>query len=82
MGVEVSTFKFNQIKIRRVSARAMADKVTNQNFITATKTGFGFNTQSSGNLKDPFNWPMPKREDLMSLSSINPDKDLFRAKTA
>jgi len=32
--------------------------------------------------KDPFNWPMPKREDLMSLNTINPDKDLARAKTA
>ncbi|CDW75394.1 UNKNOWN [Stylonychia lemnae] len=32
--------------------------------------------------KDPFNWPMPNRKDLMSLSSISKDKDLFRAKTA
>ena len=31
---------------------------------------------------DPFNWPMPKRQDLMSLSTINPDTDLVRAKTA
>ncbi len=31
---------------------------------------------------DPFNWPMPKREDLMSLSTITKEKDLFRNKTA
>lgn len=32
--------------------------------------------------KDPFNWPMPSRKDLMSLSSITKDQDLFRSKTA
>ncbi len=31
---------------------------------------------------DPFNWPMPKRQDLMSLNTINPSQDLARAKTA
>jgi hypothetical protein len=31
---------------------------------------------------DPFNWPMPKREDLMSLSTITKERDLFRNKTA
>lgn len=34
------------------------------------------------NAKDPFNWPMPTRSDLMSLSSISKDKDLVRVKTA
>ncbi len=38
-----------------------------------------FNNSAS---KDPYNWPMPKREDLMSLSTITQEKDLFRAKTA
>lgn len=31
---------------------------------------------------DPFNWPMPKKEDLMSLNTISKEKDLFRVKTA
>ena len=30
---------------------------------------------------DPFNWPMPNRNDLMSLSTISKEKDLFRVKT-
>lgn len=34
------------------------------------------------NATDPFNWPSLKRADLMSLSSINKDKDLMRVKTA
>ena len=31
---------------------------------------------------DPFNWPTLNRNDLMSLSTINKDKDLVRVKTA
>jgi hypothetical protein len=31
---------------------------------------------------DPFNWPFPKRDDLMSLSSIRREKDLVRVKTS
>lgn len=31
---------------------------------------------------DPFNWPMPSRDDLMSLNTISLEKDLFRVKTA
>jgi len=30
---------------------------------------------------DPFNWPMPKRADLMSLSTLG-QKDVSRVKTA
>jgi len=33
-------------------------------------------------INDPWNWKMPGRESLMSLSSINEKKDLVRAKTA
>ena len=33
-------------------------------------------------LTDPYNWPMPNREDLMSLDVITKEKDLFRVKTA
>jgi hypothetical protein len=32
--------------------------------------------------KDPFNWPMPNRDDLMSLDTISKEKDLLRVKTA
>ena len=31
--------------------------------------------------EDPFNWPMPKRADLMSLSSLG-QRDVPRVKTA
>ena len=31
---------------------------------------------------DPFNFPMPKRNDLMSLSVINKDKDLMKTTTS
>lgn len=30
---------------------------------------------------DPFNFPMPNRKDLMSLSVINKDKDLMKTTT-
>ena len=40
------------------------------------------NTISQDNIQDPYNWPMLKREDLMSLDTIKQDKDLFRVKTA
>lgn len=30
---------------------------------------------------DPFNFPMPNRKDLMSLSTINPQKDLAKTNT-
>lgn len=30
---------------------------------------------------DPFNYPMPNRKDLMSLSVINKDKDLMKTTT-
>ena len=39
-------------------------------------------TNNATGTLDPFNWPMPKREDLMSLSTISKEKDLFRNKTA
>ena len=29
-----------------------------------------------------YNWPFPKRDDLMSLNTISKDKDLCRVKTA
>lgn len=32
--------------------------------------------------KDPWNWACPKRDELMSLDCINPNKDMMRAKTA
>ena len=32
--------------------------------------------------QDPYNWPTLKREDLMSLNTIQQDRDLFRVKTA
>lgn len=31
---------------------------------------------------DPFNFPMPNRRDLMSLSVINADKDLMKTTTS
>jgi hypothetical protein len=31
---------------------------------------------------DPFNFPMPKRQDLMSLSVINREKDLMKTTTS
>lgn len=31
---------------------------------------------------DPFNFPMPNRSDLMSLSVINADKDLMKTTTS
>jgi len=31
---------------------------------------------------DPFNWPMLKRQDLMSLQTLGAQKDLVRVKTA
>ena len=42
-------------------------------------------TTASNNITtnlDPYNWPMPTRADLMSLSTITKEKDLFRNKTA
>jgi len=37
---------------------------------------------NSQSFLDPFNWKMPNRSDLMSLSSINFNKDGVRLKTA
>ncbi len=33
-------------------------------------------------MADPFNWPMPSRGDLMSLSTLNQKRDMTRVKTA
>lgn len=30
---------------------------------------------------DPFNYPMPNRKDLMSLQTINPQKDIAKTTT-
>ena len=32
--------------------------------------------------KDPYNWPMPQRNDLMSLQTLAYERDLVRVKTA
>ncbi len=38
--------------------------------------------QQQQSTQDPFNWPMPNRNDLMSLNTLTKDKDLVRVKTA
>jgi hypothetical protein len=33
-------------------------------------------------MTDPFNWPIPQRNDLMSLQTLKAERDLVRVKTA
>ncbi len=57
-----------------------------QNFyLSSGQTGTGFNFGATGvsgfgNI-DPFNYPMPGRKDLMSLSTIDASKDAMKTTT-
>lgn len=48
----------------------MATAATSSNFF-AYNTATQNQAAAGASSKDPFNWPMPSRKDLMSLSSIN-----------
>ena len=39
-------------------------------------------TQNRNSFMDPFNFPMPSRKDLMSLSTINAERDLMKTTTS
>ena len=38
--------------------------------------------ETTSSSTDPFNWPFPTRQDLMSLSTLQKNRDLVRVKTA